>query len=243
MPSNYFVSRWWLAGAWVLVAFGCSGEDERTATASSAASSGSGGAGTAETNASSSAGVTGGPAGAGGMGAEGSTGATSGTGGAGGSVTGCASPGGPTCPAGTSCCSGVPYPDEGICEANCNLDSDRALKHAFRPVDGDHVLERVASLEITEWSYLRDGTAVRHLGPMAQDFRKAFGLGSDAQHIHTIDVSGVSLSAIQTLHNKVRRLEAENAVLREAQTALERRLEKLEGAASGKAATPRPPVR
>ena len=59
--------------------------------------------------------------------------------------------------------------------------SDRSLKEGFAPVDSRAVLAAVAALPIERWSY--KGETVRHLGPMAQDFAAAFGLGADDRHI------------------------------------------------------------
>jgi hypothetical protein len=44
---------------------------------------------------------------------------------------------------------------------------------------------------------------LRHLGPMAQDFHVAFGLGEDDKHISTVDEEGVALSAIKALQAEV----------------------------------------
>jgi predicted nuclease with TOPRIM domain len=45
---------------------------------------------------------------------------------------------------------------------------------------------------------------VQHIGPMAQDFRAAFGLdGADDKHISVVDESGVALAAIQGLNQKL----------------------------------------
>ena len=76
--------------------------------------------------------------------------------------------------------------------------SDRNMKEAFEPVDPRAILAAVAQLPIDRWSY--KGEAVRHLGPMAQDFAAAFGLGDDDRHIFTLDAAGVALAAIQGLH-------------------------------------------
>ena len=38
------------------------------------------------------------------------------------------------------------------------------------------------------------------MGPMAQDFREAFGLGEDEKHVSTVDSEGVALAAIQALY-------------------------------------------
>jgi hypothetical protein len=109
--------------------------------------------------------------------------------------------------------------------------SDRNLKENFEPVNGRKVLEKVATLPLSKWNFKADPES-RHLGPMAQDFYAAFGVGPDDRHITTVDEGGVALAAIQGLNEKV---ESENALLREqlnrreAENAeLKRRLERLE---------------
>ncbi len=54
---------------------------------------------------------------------------------------------------------------------------------------------------------------VRHLGPMAQDFAAAFGLGENERWIDTIDADGVNMVAIQELTRRLRALEARLAQL------------------------------
>jgi hypothetical protein len=76
------------------------------------------------------------------------------------------------------------------------------------------VLERVLALEVSSWSYLWDQGEVRHIGPMAQDFYAAFGVGVDDRHIHPADGVGVALAAIQALHELVRAQADEIAELR-----------------------------
>jgi hypothetical protein len=99
--------------------------------------------------------------------------------------------------------------------------SDRAAKRDFAPVDGTRVLDAVAGLPITEWSLVSDAGAARHLGPTAQDFRAAFGLGGDERHIALSDLSGVALAAIQALLGE---LEQRDREIEE----LSRRLQELE---------------
>jgi hypothetical protein len=91
--------------------------------------------------------------------------------------------------------------------------SDRAAKQDVRPVDPQAVLAGVASLPLNEWSY-RDDPGVRHVGPMAQDFRAAFGVGPDEQHIAMVDADGVALAAIQALHRMVEDQRTELAALK-----------------------------
>jgi hypothetical protein len=81
--------------------------------------------------------------------------------------------------------------------------SDRAAKTEIETVDDARILAKVASLPVSEWSYTEQGTGVRHLGPMAQDFRAAFGLGEDDKHISAVDEEGVALAAIKALQTEV----------------------------------------
>jgi hypothetical protein len=92
--------------------------------------------------------------------------------------------------------------------------SDRALKADFTAVDAQAVLAKVAQLPIEEWSY-RAEDGQRHLGPVAQDFYAAFGLGADDKHITTVDEGGVALAAIKGLNAKVEEQQREIAELRE----------------------------
>jgi hypothetical protein len=106
--------------------------------------------------------------------------------------------------------------------------SDRNAKEGVQPVDGRWVLERLAALPVSTWSYKAQGPSVVHMGPMAQDFRAAFGLGEDETRISTVDADGVALAAIQGLHAEVQDLRAENAALRDHNAQLEERLASIE---------------
>ena len=98
------------------------------------------------------------------------------------------------------------------------------------PADKRSVLEKVARMPITSWSYKAEKPSVRHIGPMAQDFYKAFGLGLDNKHITTIDEGGVALAAIQGLYRQNQALQRQNRTLRAQLTAQNTRLTKLEQA-------------
>jgi len=115
--------------------------------------------------------------------------------------------GGTACPLG--CYGGV------VCS------SDRNLKRNVEPIDPRAVLDALMRLPISEWSYKNDVEAVRHIGPMAQDFRAIFGLGDTDRAYHPIDAHGVALAAIQGLYERVKeqdarieRLERDNAAIR-----------------------------
>jgi len=73
------------------------------------------------------------------------------------------------------------------------------------------VLERLATLPISTWTYGFDHESVRHLGPMAQDFASTFGLGYTDRQIAIVDANGVCMAAVQALHRRVVALEAELA--------------------------------
>ena len=77
--------------------------------------------------------------------------------------------------------------------------SSKQEKRGFESVDAVAVLEKVAALPISEWSYKADNPNVRHLGPMSEDFHAAFGLGKSDKGLTAIDTSGVALAAIQGL--------------------------------------------
>jgi hypothetical protein len=89
--------------------------------------------------------------------------------------------------------------------------SDRAVKTDIRAIEPGDVLAQVAALPITTWRYRAQDDSIRHIGPMAQDFHAAFGVGEDERHITAVDADGVALAAIQGLNAKV---EQENEELR-----------------------------
>ncbi|HYG24859.1 MAG TPA: tail fiber domain-containing protein [Verrucomicrobiae bacterium] len=102
--------------------------------------------------------------------------------------------------------------------------SDRNAKRDFAPVNSREVLEKVSALPLSTWSYIADD-GVRHLGPMAQDFHSAFGVGMDDKTISMLDADGVALAAIQGLNQKLEeKLQQKEMEIGE----LSRRLEALE---------------
>jgi hypothetical protein len=106
--------------------------------------------------------------------------------------------------------------------------SDRNLKENFIQMDGHEVLNRLASIPVESWNYKSQNPAIRHIGPMAQDFYAAFGLGEDDKHITTVDADGVALAAIQGLYELVKEKEAELAIQKEQNAELRQRIDDLE---------------
>jgi len=93
-----------------------------------------------------------------------------------------------------------------------NTSSDRNAKENLLAIDTQDVLEKVVAMPIRQWNFKND--SARHVGPMAQDFHAAFGLGTDERHIATVDADGVALAAIQGLNQKLEEARADNAELR-----------------------------
>ncbi|MFW5858100.1 MAG: tail fiber domain-containing protein [Planctomycetota bacterium] len=87
--------------------------------------------------------------------------------------------------------------------------SDRNNKTELTPVDSREVLTKVADLPMTTWRYHNQPEDQRHMGPMAQDFHRLFGLGAGDTSISTVDTAGVSLAAIQGLYEMVEEQRAE----------------------------------
>lgn len=105
--------------------------------------------------------------------------------------------------------------------------SDRNAKENFEALNTREILERVATLPIARWNYRAEDKAVRHLGPVAQDFATAFGLGADDKHIAPLDSSGVALAAVQGLNDVVKEKDAEIRELRRSVAELKSRVDSL----------------
>ena len=102
--------------------------------------------------------------------------------------------------------------------------SDRNSKDGFADVNTREILDKVAALPIQTWRYTNETAEVRHLGPVAQDFKAAFGLGTGDKSIGTVDADGVALAAIQGLNLKLEQeLKAKEARIAE----LERKASRL----------------
>jgi hypothetical protein len=93
--------------------------------------------------------------------------------------------------------------------------SDRAAKKDLVEIDSGQILAKVAAMPLFNWRYKTEVSGARHVGPMAQDFYAAFGLGDSDKHITTVDADGVALAAIQGLNQKLEKaLQEKDAQLR-----------------------------
>jgi len=99
--------------------------------------------------------------------------------------------------------------------------SDQNAKTNFSAVNGQAVLDQLKKVPVLTWNYSDDPSAARHMGPMAQSFYAAFGLGVDNKHLAALDTNGVALAAIQELNRQVEEKDAKINSLEARVTALE----------------------
>lgn len=95
--------------------------------------------------------------------------------------------------------------------------SSRALKTGFQAVESELMLSRLMELPVESWSYKAEVGGSRHVGPVAEDFQRIFGLG-DGETISTTDADGVMMAAIQGLK---RELDAKDSEIETLRTELE----------------------
>ena len=110
-------------------------------------------------------------------------------------------------------------------DGSINGSSDVHRKEAITSINYNEVLNKITQIPITEWQY--KGSEERHIGPMAQDFYAAFGLGLGETTIATVDADGVALAAIKALALENEKLRDINTVILERLQVLERKLEEL----------------
>jgi Chaperone of endosialidase len=107
--------------------------------------------------------------------------------------------------------------------------SDRNRKKNIVQFNPQDALERLRRLPIYQWNYIAEGDAVRHVGPMAQDFHAAFGLnGDDDTHIATVDADGVVMASVVAVADETDALRHENTRLLQQISDLEARLARIE---------------
>jgi hypothetical protein len=83
-------------------------------------------------------------------------------------------------------------------------------------------------MPIQSWSYTAQDASIRHIGPMAQDFRAAFEVGESEREINATDAYGVTMAAVQGLYRKIEERDDVIAALQQQIAALEERLHTLE---------------
>lgn len=108
--------------------------------------------------------------------------------------------------------------------------SDEGTKADYAPVNGRDILIRLAALPIQSWNYKSQDPSIRHIGPTAQDFYGAFGVGESNNHISTVDADGIAMAAIQGLYQVVQEKDEQIAAQQTRIETLEARLSRMEQA-------------
>ena len=94
--------------------------------------------------------------------------------------------------------------------------SDKAYKENFALVDARNILEKLSEMPVGQCNLASQDPSIQHMGPTAQDFHAAFGLGESDTLITSLDTDGVAIAAIQGLYQLTQKRDAEIADLREA---------------------------
>jgi trimeric autotransporter adhesin len=115
--------------------------------------------------------------------------------------------------------------------------SDCNSKENFVPINEQEILHKLEQMPVTKWNYKHDPTRA-YIGPTAQDFKAAFGLGNDDKSINTLDTAGVTLAAIKgmgqelnslrsQLHERDRQMAERDAKIDQLEKSMQKLAEKL----------------
>jgi hypothetical protein len=97
--------------------------------------------------------------------------------------------------------------------ASITCASSKTLKENFVDVDGEDILARMRTVPVNTWQYKEEVGHPRRMGPFAEDFARAFGLGNDTLAIGHLDIDGVNFAGIKALDARTAGLRTENEVL------------------------------
>jgi hypothetical protein len=87
-----------------------------------------------------------------------------------------------------------------------STNSSRMVKTNIDPVNPKAMLEGVTEMEVATWEYEGEngeGTGARHVGPMAEDFHDVVDVGTNDNHINSVNARGVAFGAIQGLAERL----------------------------------------
>lgn len=102
--------------------------------------------------------------------------------------------------------------------------SDRAAKEDIASINPRTVLAKLVAMPVYTWRYRTEVSRALHLGPTAQDFRAAFGLGDSDKTITMVDEGGVAFAAIKGLKQELDAKDDEIAKLKRELNAIKRKL-------------------
>jgi hypothetical protein len=103
---------------------------------------------------------------------------------------------------------------------------DSLNKEDFREVDRRELLEKLAALRVRNYKMKDQDDGTRHIGPVAQDFHAAFGVGENNTSINMADADGVLFAAVQALYEQNQALFEQNREMRAELEALKAALER-----------------
>jgi len=78
-------------------------------------------------------------------------------------------------------------------------------------LSSDEILRRALELQVCYWTYKYEVASVSRLGPMAQDFHSAFGLGTTDRTVPLESAVGVLLVCVQELDRQLGELRSAGA--------------------------------
>lgn len=103
--------------------------------------------------------------------------------------------------------------------------SSRSAKENFAATDGQLLLAKLEQLPVSSWNYRGAPAQERHLGPVAEDFHAAFGLGASNRYIAPADMAGVALASVKALQDEIKDRDRQIEHLEQRLQALEARLD------------------
>jgi hypothetical protein len=103
--------------------------------------------------------------------------------------------------------------------------SSRSAKENFVATDGQVLLAKLERMPVSSWNYRGAPAQERHLGPVAEDFHAAFGLGASNRYIAPADMAGVALASVKALQDEIKQRDEHIEQLEQRLRALEARLD------------------
>lgn len=110
--------------------------------------------------------------------------------------------------------------DTGVQATSYDQLSDREAKREIEELSSEEVLSKIREVPVSSWRFKGEDDSSLHIGPMAQDFREAFGTGTSDRVINVGDLAGVALAGVRSLSEE---LEARDAEVGELRAALKER--------------------
>ncbi len=106
----------------------------------------------------------------------------------------------------------------GVFATNYGQLSDREAKTDIEELSNKEILSKIKGVPVSSWRFKGEQNSSLHIGPMAQDFREAFGTGTSDRVINVGDLAGVALAGVRSLTEE---LEVSDAEVKELRNRLE----------------------